>query len=770
MNLTEQQQQNLFENDVRRIARELWPEAQYQGAAIQEGRERDGVFETEECIHLIEATVSKTKAKAEEDSKKLANLSKKLQPKHHDKAIRAWFITKHEPTADQREAVKRAGPTILCLSFSQFQSRLVDAATYLKLRGNYPFGSVRNPETGQRVSEEIEYIALDLIESGAEKLWTVDEIAKGVLEGTRFMLLADYGAGKSMTLREIYRDLSKMYLSGYTSRFPVYINLRDHFGQKDPHEVLERHARSIGFTHPAHLVRAWRAGYAILLLDGFDELTTLGIQGLWRKLHELRYRAMEVVRSFIGEQPREAGIILTGRAHFFDSDKERRDALPGLSRFIALNLSEFNDLQIERYLKSRGLEGMVPNWMPSRPLLVGYLAASGVLQKALCGSREDGRPILNDPAEGWDSILDRVCEREAEIEAGIDGQTVRRILERLATIARQTQGGLGPITLQNMVTAFSDICGHQPDEKGFVLLQRLPGLGIDRTEEGTRLFLDEDFADVCRGGDILAYLVDPFGMTPEIFRGADRSIGGLCVGLLILRISAARLTSGKMIPALRLALETEDTSALVLDLVRTSMELGFSIDLPICLRDVYMPFLDIGAGLNDCSKLVFSECLITCLAIDSEVEASKLPKFHSCYIERVEGRSSRRDMPDEMLDANCSIDHFSEAPDTTSAISEMDLPLAARVLLSILKKVYLQSGSGRKENALLRGLDHNSRRLVGSVLRLLQAEGFVSRYKRAGLDMAIWVPDRSKSARARRIITSPRTCNDPLLSKVQDIS
>lgn len=91
-------------------------------------------------------------------------------------------------------------------------------------------------------------------------------------------------------------------------------------------------------------------------------------------------------------------------------------------------------------------------------------------------------------------------------------------------------------------------------------------------------------------------------------------------------------------------------------------------------------------------------------------------------------------------------------------------------MLTILKKVYLQSGSGRKENALQRGLDHNSRRLVGPILRLLQTEGIVSRYKRAGLDMTIWVPDRSKASRVQKIITSPRTCNDPLLAKVQSIS
>ena len=59
-----------FENEVRRIARARWPEAQYSGAAKVAGRERDGIFETEEVIHFIEVTTSRKEDKAKE----LANI------------------------------------------------------------------------------------------------------------------------------------------------------------------------------------------------------------------------------------------------------------------------------------------------------------------------------------------------------------------------------------------------------------------------------------------------------------------------------------------------------------------------------------------------------------------------------------------------------------------------------------------------------------------------------------------------------------------------
>src|SRR5947207_2889854 len=57
---TDRKEQDVFENEVRRVARQLWPDAQYDGAHVVDGLERDGVFETEDCIHLLEATVTRS--------------------------------------------------------------------------------------------------------------------------------------------------------------------------------------------------------------------------------------------------------------------------------------------------------------------------------------------------------------------------------------------------------------------------------------------------------------------------------------------------------------------------------------------------------------------------------------------------------------------------------------------------------------------------------------------------------------------------------------
>jgi hypothetical protein len=173
--------------------------------------------------------------------------------------------------------------------------------------------------------------------------------------------------------------------------------------------------------------------------------------------------------------------------------------------------------------------------------------------------------------------------------------------------------------------------------------------------------------------------------------------------------------------------------------------------------------------MQDCHRLQFKDCLFTNLILDPGIAEERLPQFEGCYIDVLEGRSSRKDLPVGVFDDKCEFGRFSEAPESTTAITEMDLPLGTKVLLTVLRKIYFQSGSGRKENALHRGLDHHSRRLVGDVLRLLQTEKVISPYRRAGLDMTIWIPDRSQTSRITKLITSPRTCKDPLISKVENL-
>ena len=53
----------------------------------------------------------------------------------------------------------------------------------------------------------------------------MNDIPRKLECGETLVLVGDYGAGKSTTLREIFAALRSNYFSKRTSRFPVHLNL-----------------------------------------------------------------------------------------------------------------------------------------------------------------------------------------------------------------------------------------------------------------------------------------------------------------------------------------------------------------------------------------------------------------------------------------------------------------------------------------------------------------------------------------------------------------
>lgn len=410
-----------FENEVRRIARVKWPSARYSGAAMLEGRERDGIFETEESINFVEATVSAGAGKAREDTRKMFRAISSHNKTGVLKIAIGWFVTKNEPTADQRKEVQEHGKgQVKAVSFSQFQQSLVDVRGYLAARKTHFFGSVQSFSVGSR-KPDIEFVEIGIKSITREVLFSLPELVNGVLSGGHYAITGQYGAGKSMVLREIFLRLEERYIKGGNSQFPVYINLREHSGQRDPVELLERHARNIGFDSPSSLIRAWRGGFVVLLIDGFDEIASLGVQGSWKKLRDLRMRALEGVRRLIREST-QCGVLVAGRAHYFEDDGELCQAL-GLSNATTLAIDEFTAEQVKAFLAkfpASTNNRKLPDWLPTRPLLLGYLAARGLLTEISDGSEE------LDAVEGWDYLLSRIYPREQDIEKNLDGTTLRK--------------------------------------------------------------------------------------------------------------------------------------------------------------------------------------------------------------------------------------------------------------------------------------------------------------------------------------------------------
>lgn len=764
---------NHFEDEVRRIARARWPEAQYAGASFINGRERDGVFETEDVVHYVEATTSRRADKAKDDTKKIFELMVQQQKTGSMKGAIGWFVTKDEPTADQREEVKKSGKQqVKALSFSQFQQALVDVPAYLSARAHHFFGSIKDPTTGE-INAKIEYVPLDLVNIESDTIYDIESIAEGLRNGKCYSLLGDYGAGKSMTLRQIYLSLADKYKTSETPLFPLYINLREHSGQDDPTEVIERHARRIGFEKTTTLVNAWRAGFVIPILDGFDEITSLGITASRNKMREARRRSLEAIRKMIEQTPLSVGVVIAGREHFFNNTEERYSSLALRKNTIDLNLNEFSAKQIQKYLKNNNRDGKqkIPSWMPTRPLLVGYIVSRGLLDTL----PEDELNL--DHIDGWDYLLDRIFEREANISPNLDGRTLRKILERLATIVRSTPDGLGPITQKQIRDAFIDICETEPDDQANLLLQRLPGLGVYRNEENSRVFVDFELSGICRARDITDFILNPYDcLNDQQWRYAI-SLASTCAGndavIKVCReLRERNIDLRTTIEQLVLVLnKNSGLNALKADVAAILCSLPYSPSQKFIVEEgvydgVELLFEKVDVDLNN---IVFKDCFFSLLNIEAQCDSLSLPIFDGCAILKIRGRSSERDLPEHNFREGTEIEEFTESAGTQSSILNIGgLSKGEKVMLSILRKLFIQSLGGRAESALTRGLELNDRQLVPDVIRLLQQNDLISIVNKG--DGTIIVPVRKELHRVRSILSAPSTSNDILLADAKKIN
>ncbi len=736
-----------FEDETRRIARQLWPDANYSGATIIDGRERDGVFETEECIYFLEATCDRSKVKAEKDAEKISKLI--LQNIRFEKPSIGYIVTKHEPTADQRDVVRKIISKnkikINILSFSQFQSKIIDVNEYLSLRENHSFGSIHDPKTG-KYNNDIKYIdgtASDKLSN----IWKSQDICNAILEGKNFILTGDYGTGKSMTLRDVYKNLSYAYKDKKTCRFPIYINLREHQKQIDIDEILERHAKKIGFEKKSNLVRAWKAGYCHLILDGFDEMMSIGISN-HKDIKKIRYTAVSSIRKFIESAPKDTGIIIAGRKHYFDSTSEMKNSL-GLTDFTYLNIGDFTLEQVDIFLKTYGIRTQLPKWIPTRPLLLGTLLLKGYLEK--------GKDIT-DPAEGWDILLDEISKREAKIESSISQDAIREFLETLATMARRTDDGLGAITHENIVQAYSISCGSDPDDDAMVLLLRLPGIGFYPNDITLRKFVDEDFCSACSGGFLFRCVSEYNENYIDIIENVQSELSD--IGLSIFEYKSKDITHKNATAIINNMYKRVKNPYIHHDLLKISQSKNININQALLITGI-VGSLYINTEY-DLSNVCYSDCIFESIEIDGHVEKNKILHINKSYISSVDGIfESEKHI---IFDDQCEIEHFEQQLATTDSIMDAQIDIRVKVLMSILKKLYIQKGAGRLESAFLRGLDINAKKYVHDILKILQSDGIAIKFSRSGSE--IWLPDKKLFPRIGRIISTPTLCNDNIISKV----
>ncbi len=377
-----------FEDEVRRVAEAVWrlepgecQPAWYTSDAVL--HELDGIARLRDITHLLMVTTSTRLEKVKGDVAKLEAAARKEGKR--GVPVEQWLITETQLNAEHIEYARKRNVKVLTLD--HFRNRFFDGRDYIAKRRVAAFGSARNLQSHTISIPEDEYVELPMVVSTSADLSSqrspADEVPldlTGLVDrlsnGEAIVLIGPFGAGKSLTTREIFFRLAKKYAKrgDASAPVPLALNLREHWGSLYADEILERHARSIGFVPRENLTIAWRAGIATLLLDGFDEVASQPIARSSDKnfMRQTRQQALQAVRDLISKLPEGSGLLVSGRDHYFDDRKEMTHALGLAGRpFSIVRLGEFTEEQAAAYLQRHASQATIPDWLPRKPLILG---------------------------------------------------------------------------------------------------------------------------------------------------------------------------------------------------------------------------------------------------------------------------------------------------------------------------------------------------------------------------------------------------------------
>lgn len=764
-----------FEADVRRVAEAVWhlepgtcQPMHYESDPVI--RELDGIARLRDVTHLLMVTTSTRLDKAKSDVKKL-NAAESIE-RTKAPAVSKWLVTQFQLDAQHIEHARKSNVTVL--TFEQFQRRFFDSYRYLDLRSRYAFGSARDPHTDSINISSDAYVPLPMVvtfDSGRRTEQTLHQSIKladlcaHVLDGHIVVLLAPFGAGKSLTTRELFRELGKLHRKNQSNPTPFALNLREHWGEDYCDEILERHARSVGYASREDVVIAWRAGMACLLLDGFDEVASQTVVRTDDKnfMRDARRRALQGTRDFTNKIPANVGIFICGRDHYFDTQQELVSAL-GISgkRHLIVKLGEFAEEGAQEFLRRNGISHALPDWLPRKPLILSYLVRQNLFNDILAIDASKGFGFA------WDSFLDRICEREAALESSVmDPHTLRSVMERLADSVRSKASGTGPITGNDLSEAYNLETSQAAGEGVLAQLQRLPGLTQRDSEPGSRSFVDEDMLGALQGGAFAKSVLGNFQTAHKVFLTelSDKAIA-MATHLLIASGSTPETLISVAERLYRNASNERISHQLIADCVMVALNMAIDLESSsLDFRGIVIESASIGRiNLEDLSidGIEIRNCTIKEVAFGPGVIESGI-KFNNCLIEKVSGIADKAGIPRNVMGQDCEIEQFDNMA-TNNAVLQLDIPPQLKALLTILRKLYKQAGAGRKLTALNRGISQPEvLRYISPVLHILERNKFITVFNK------VVHPVRKQGSRVEKILSSPTTSSDPLIQEIMNI-
>lgn len=685
---------------------------------------------------IVEATQNHTLEKVRGDTARLQIVRQKLIGEGI--YAKVYLVLGKEPTNYMQEGGKAANVEVL--SFSTFYRQWYDSRAYNAARKEKPFGSAfRDGEIGP---DKRPYIPV-YFESHDGQRFTISEIARRIRNGERMVLTGEFGTGKSRAIQQLFDALTP---KDPTEKSPVSIDLRTMWGTQNAEEVLLRHYSSLQLS--ALTPKALDALYHnefLLLLDGFDELAIQSWGGEPEVISESRARTMLPIRDLLNRT--QNGALITGRAHYFSSDSEMISAL-GLNHkaTVISTPPEFSTEELTQFMGAIGFSGEIPLWLPRKPLVAEMFV--DFVQDGLKAAGAS-RPAF------WENFIEALCRRDSKIRESYEPESIKQILCKLSRSARKTTEGRGPISPTDVQNAFSEVVGQLPAQEAASMLQRLPGLGRVAAENDDRQFVDDFIVEGLRGLDV-ATLLSTF-MTDLDCHEWKHGAGDLGLEVIANRLDSS-FTYADAVRCIQNG-RGSGRAPLVCDVIGALLSSDLT-ELDFTGSDVeggYISTLDMSG--KSVTGLRISGCEIGSMNIfNSVVRQTKIADSTVSFLDGASGE----ELPTWIVD--CIIGERSSL-DTVSRIRRTGLSSSQMILVTILRKTFFQPGSGRKEEALLRGLgEFGDAKVQARVLAVLQRYGFLRQGE--GTSGRLFVPERSKTSRAARMMSQLQQSDDDIWREV----
>jgi hypothetical protein len=731
------------EEQVRDIASRLYGKPCEPGRIA--GNDLDGIIDiAADQKALFEITVNTTLEKVRNDLNKLAIARTALFSQNI--LVRGFVVIDRPPTVAMTDAAKELNLTVM--SKSRLAQQFLDFGRYKATREISTFGSAVDPFSGKR--DTVPYVPVTYIGRESRKTYTVEQISEMLLEGKNLVLLGEYGSGKSRCINEIFLELSKEW--DLTFQFPIAVNLRDCWGLRRAEEIVRRHVCSLGLDDmqgPA--VRAYNSQNLLFLLDGFDEI---GIQA-WSiddaRLKELRAQALSGVKEVVLSSG--TGTLVAGREHYFTNQSEMFAAL-GLAEknTVVIQVKEqFSLEEMSEYFEAAEIDVVLPDWLPRRPLICQTIAS---LDRDELGSMFG---LGSREAAFWNHFMKVICQRDSRINPLFDPDIIYQVFIELSRTTRNKPNNVGPLSERELQEAFTAVVGQFPVEDAAIMLQRLPTLSRVSPETTERRFIDTYILDGLRAKDVSRLVA-----SDEPARNAAMSTSW----------SNPLATLGQKV----LALDIEDRP----DPFKQFAKRAAGSRNGTLTGDIVASFLRVDEDVLDFEDIVVKSATVSELDMSSAavhnltVEGSIIDKLilpntppvktviSDCVVAKVAGVSSMAGLP-KWVDIS-GVEEF-DSVQTVAQIRNAGLAVQHEIFVAIIKKTFFQKGSGRKEEALIRGFGSGpAQGLAPKVLNLLLREKILDRFK--GEEGWVYSPNRGEAGRMKAILEELRSSSDPLWDAV----